>query len=69
MVDIKIQTSNISLFFKTTLISNKNITLLTLKWHILTDDHSYTMLLAGGTPLNNPLIDFCALLSKSKLHS
>ena len=24
--------------------------------------------LAGGTPLNNPLIDFCALLSKSKLH-
>ena len=22
----------------------------------------------GGTPLNNPLIDFCALLSKSKLH-
>ena len=23
----------------------------------------------GGTPLNNPLIDFCALLSKSKLHS
>ena len=23
---------------------------------------------AGGTPLNNPLIDFCALLSKSKLH-
>ena len=23
----------------------------------------------GGTPLNNPLIDFCALLHKSKLHS
>ena len=22
----------------------------------------------GGTPLNNPLIDFCALFSKSKLH-
>ena len=22
----------------------------------------------GGTPLNNPLIDFCALLSKSKVH-
>ena len=22
----------------------------------------------GGTPLNNPLIDFCALLSKRKLH-
>ena len=31
-------------------------------------DHSYTMLLAGGTPLNNPLIDFCPLLSKSRLH-
>ena len=24
-------------------------------------------LITGGTPLNNPLIDFCALLSKSKL--
>ena len=22
----------------------------------------------GGTPLNNPLIDFCALLSKRRLH-
>ena len=42
----------------------KILPLLTLKWHILTDDHSYTMLLAGGTPLNNPLIDFCALFSK-----
>ena len=62
MVDFKIQTSNTNLFFKTTLISIKNITLLTLKWHILTDDHSYTVLLAGGTPLNNPLI------SKSRLH-
>ena len=54
MVDFKIQTSNTSLFFKTI---NKNITLLTLKWHILTDDHSYTMLFEGGTPLNNPLIE------------
>ena len=45
MVDFKIQTSNTSLFFKTILISNKKIlSLLTLKWHIFTDDHSYTML-------------------------
>ena len=31
--------------------------LLTLKWHILADDHSYTMLFEGGTPLNNPPIE------------
>ena len=31
--------------------------LLTLKWHIRTDDHSYTMLFEGGTPLNNPSIE------------
>ena len=30
---------------------------MTLKWHILTDDHSYTMLFEGGTPLNNPPIE------------
>ena len=57
MVDFKIQTPNTSLFFKTILISNKNITPLDIKWHILTDDHSYTMLFEGGTPLNNPPIE------------
>ena len=61
MVDFKIQTSSTSLFSKTILISNKNITcLLTLKWHIRTDDHSYTMLFEGGTPLNNPPIEIHA---------
>ena len=58
MVDFEIQTSNTSLFFKTILISSKILPLLTLKWHILTDDHSYyTMLFEGGTPLNNPPIE------------
>ena len=33
---------------------------MTLKWHILTDDHSYTMLFEGGTPLNNPSIEIHA---------
>ena len=33
---------------------------MTLKWHILTDDHSYTMLFEGGTPLNNPPIEIHA---------
>ena len=35
----------------------KILPLLTLKWHILTVDHSYTMLFEGGTPLNNPPIE------------
>ena len=30
---------------------------MTLKWHIPTDDYSYTMLFEGGTPLNNPPIE------------
>ena len=33
---------------------------MTLKWHILTDDHSHTMLFEGGTPLNNPPIEIPA---------
>ena len=33
---------------------------MTLKWHIRTDDHSYTMLFEGGTPLNNPPIEIHA---------
>ena len=33
---------------------------MTLKWHIRTDDHSYTMLFEGGTPLNNSPIEIHA---------
>ena len=38
----------------------KILPLLALKWHILTDDHCYTMLFERGTPLNNPPIEIHA---------
>ena len=70
MVDFQIQASNTSLFFKTLLILKKKYH---LSWYengtflqMTTPILAYTMLLGGGTPLNNPLKDFCALLSKSR---